>query len=874
VAKAVRCVLVILSIAVVAAQPPPSAVLDRANVAWNEGDYISALTGYITLVQGNAPRDIIDAIALQTGELYETSEITDDGLAPRFDPTGRLIAYEVGTGPQRLTRILEATSGFKSIADLTGFGAVFSRAGDKIAYLRPRTAATYARDVQQLESAAGQPGGSAYGQQLTAWFQSTYPDIVIRDLAAGRETVVAAERFLKSTLGFSPDGRTLYFIGARDLESGRNDVYAIADGSVEPVSLTEASRGFKSDLVVDPRGAYLGYVIQSQNPLRRPAPPGTGTQATLSQTFATHDLKTGVSKVIAGVAPTFSADGTAFAYLVRGEIENSVMVGPVGGDALAVKRTTSRVDAPALSADGQRVAFQMMPVRDWEIYVIDRDGRNEKRVTREIQHDVLPRFLGPDRLLASIGEPRHRRSHLYDLNTLARSRVFHNNTVRTIAPEYVWIPSPDGARLLVGAERDGDTVSPARGIYLVSLDRVITKDTLLARLQTSLAAERDLRARGEKMYRPLAESVRRVVADVSAARIFSYEKALFDFDSKHISRPGNRLAGEYLFRTYASFGYEPETGVPAARTLRGGVEYQWFEPRQAAGGRTANVIATLRGTEDPQLVYVVSSHYDSVAAGPGADDDTSGTAALLEAARVLATRPMPATIVFASFTGEEAGLLGSREFVRLARAGGWKVAGALNNDTIGWTNDHRLDNTIRYSNQGIRDLQHAAALQFTRLITYDALYYKSTDAAAFFEAWGDIVGGIGSYPILGSPHYHQATDTLDTVNHELITETAKATVASIMLLASSPSRVSDLAVQKYDGSTAEIRWSPSPEKSVRSYIVAYGPPARPFEHLVTVSEPRATLRSIAPQSVVSVKAVNTKGLEGWDWARVTINRQG
>ena len=90
-----------------------------------------------------------------------------------------------------------------------------------------------------------------------------------------------------------------------------------------------------------------------------------------------------------------------------------------------------------------------------------------------------------------------------------------------------------------------------------------------------------------------------------------------------------------------------------------------------------------------------------------------------------------------------------------------KVVGALNNDMIGWANDDRLDNTIRYSNAGIRDIQHAAAMQFSNLITYDALYYKNTDAAAYYEAYGDIVGGIGSYPVLGNPHYHQSHDLLE-----------------------------------------------------------------------------------------------------------------
>src|SRR5262249_49653376 len=194
--------------------------------------------------------------------------------------------------------------------------------------------------------------------------------------------------------------------------------------------------------------------------------------------------------------------------------------------------------------------------------------------------------------------------------------------------------------------------------------------------------------------------------------VYGYEKALFDFDSKYVTQPGNTRAAAYLLDRYRSFGYQPE--------------YQTFEYRIRNGptGQTANVVATLKGTTNPELIYVVSSHYDSVAIGPGADDDSSGTAALLETARILSRHPQPATIIFASFTGEEAGLVGSREFVRQAVGNKLKVVGALNNDMIGWANDYRLDNTIRYSNAGIRDIQHAAAMQFTSLITYDALYYK------------------------------------------------------------------------------------------------------------------------------------------------------
>jgi hypothetical protein len=236
----------------------------------------------------------------------------------------------------------------------------------------------------------------------------------------------------------------------------------------------------------------------------------------------------------------------------------------------------------------------------------------------------------------------------------------------------------------------------------------------------------------------------------------------------------------------------------------------------------------------------------------------------------MAQHPQPATIVFASFTGEEAGLLGSREYVRRAVADKLKLVGALNNDMVGWTNDQRLDNTIRYSNPGIRDIQHAAAMQFSNMITYDALYYKSTDAAAYYDAYGDIVGGIGSYPVLGNPHYHQPHDLLDTINHQLVTEVAKTTVATLMLLSSSPSRLTELKVNSFANGTAALSWAPSPEKGVTAYLVAYGPASKPEAQLIKVTEPHATVKGITPGTVVSVKAVNAKGFEGWDWARITV----
>lgn len=189
---------------------------------------------------------------------------------------------------------------------------------------------------------------------------------------------------------------------------------------------------------------------------------------------------------------------------------------------------------------------------------------------------------------------------------------------------------------------------------------------------------------------------------------------------------------------------------------------------------------------------------------------------------------------------------------------------------IGWANDYRLDNTIRYSNPGIRDVQHAAAMQFSNMITYDARYYKSTDAAAYYDAYGDIVGGIGSYPVLSNPHYHQSHDFLDTINHQLVTEVSKTTAATLMLLASSPSRLKHLKVTSFTNGTATLAWTPSPETGITGYMVAYGPATSPELRQMRVAKATATIPGLTPGMVVSVKAVNAKGLEGWDWARVTV----
>ena len=625
-----------------------ASVLQIADLAWERGDYPAALRGYLRLLDSPDADAVLESIALRTGEWYRSTELTPDGAGPQFSTNGRHFLYETGPVATRRTRVVATDDPTRIVVELGGGGASFTPDDAKVAYWKERRA-------------------------------------TVHELASGRETTLDTGK-LAATALVAGTGETIVFVAAAD-ETSPAQIHRV--GPSRPIETLTSDATDKVIVSINSTGTALLFTTRAPGTGRGgrgagggaapAAGRGTGSPAP-APSFNVLSILDGTIVGIAGSSPSFSPDGSTIAYVNRTSEGMSLLTLPASqaSAAPAVVRTgTERLDFPAISPDGRRLAFQMMSREDWDLFIINRDGTGETRLSRDIQHDVLPQFLSDTWLIGVLGEARHRRAFLYDLATGSRTHLFHNNTVRTIAPEYSWKvgsnSNSSANKVLLVAERDGDTVSVERGVYLVDLASRVTLPEVRARLAASLAAEDALRATGARLFAPIADAVTALVADVSVERIYGYEKALFDFDSKHISRPGNQLAATYLFETYKSFGYSPEL--------------QWFERDNALGGKTANVVATLKGTVNPELVYVVSSHYDSAAISPGADDDSSGTAVLLETARIMAQRPQPATIVFASFTGEEAGLLGSREFVRRAVADKLAVVGALNNDMVGWGND-------------------------------------------------------------------------------------------------------------------------------------------------------------------------------------------
>jgi len=121
-----------------------------------------------------------------------------------------------------------------------------------------------------------------------------------------------------------------------------------------------------------------------------------------------------------------------------------------------------------------------------------------------------------------------------------------------------------------------------------------------------------------------------------------------------------------------------------------------------------NVVATLKGTDPTDTrIIMMSAHFDSRALrdtdstnlAPGANDDASGIAAMLEIARIISVKGYSATIIFTAVSGEEHGLLGAKNLAQKAKAENWNVIALLNNDMIGNADSNE---TLLYDNMRVR----------------------------------------------------------------------------------------------------------------------------------------------------------------------------
>ncbi|HXH16497.1 MAG TPA: M20/M25/M40 family metallo-hydrolase [Sphingomonas sp.] len=150
-----------------------------------------------------------------------------------------------------------------------------------------------------------------------------------------------------------------------------------------------------------------------------------------------------------------------------------------------------------------------------------------------------------------------------------------------------------------------------------------------------------------------------------------------------------------------------------------------FTGARAPTGVVVEDVLGIQKGRDPNRVVIIGAHIDSrvtdvmntTSDAPGANDNASGVALVLEAARLLSQRQFDATIVYAVFSGEEQGLWGAELLADTAKARGWRVSAMLNNDIVGNTVGQggvRVADTVRVFSEGIRASEDLVAQQGRR----------------------------------------------------------------------------------------------------------------------------------------------------------------
>lgn len=239
-------------------------------------------------------------------------------------------------------------------------------------------------------------------------------------------------------------------------------------------------------------------------------------------------------------------------------------------------------------------------------------------------------------------------------------------------------------------------------------------------------------------------------------------------------------------------GYWPigSAGAALMHTTNGGAD--WTDQSNAVISGYRNVVATMPGTSNPDEIYIICGHYDSISEdrlnyAPGADDNGTGTIAALEVARVFKDHRFEATLRFICFAAEEQGLLGSAAYARKAFARGDSIVAVVNFDMIAYADSAPEDLEVVYNTASswLADEFDAVAAMYVpelEVRTRFDEYAGGSDHFSFWEYGYVAVEGIEDRPLV-NPHWHRTTDRVSTLDFDFYTRVVKSGAAVLAEMA-------------------------------------------------------------------------------------------
>jgi hypothetical protein len=372
-------------------------------------------------------------------------------------------------------------------------------------------------------------------------------------------------------------------------------------------------------------------------------------------------------------------------------------------------------------------------------------------------------------------------------------------------------------------------------------------------------------------------AVEKMIKEVSAKNIEATIRKLVSFGTRNtLSEQDNPTRGigaarDWIYGEFQRFSnecggcltVEKQTFLQAANPPPRG--------RVPEATNLTNVYAVLKGATDPDRVYVVSGHYDSMCTSPidakcdapGANDDASGTAAVIELARVMSKQKFDATIIFMAVPGEEQGLLGSTYFAEQAKQKAMNIEAMFTNDIIGGVTSQKNSpnrNRVRVFSEGVPSNEteqqagtrrsvggenDSASRQLARFIKEQSdKYLKNFKVWMIYRRDRYLRGG-DHIPFLERgftavritevdedyTHQHQNVrtengvfygDTLEYVDFDYVANVTRVNLIALASLASAPAKPKNVAIMTTRlTNDTDLKWDASTDPDLAGYEVVW-----------------------------------------------------
>ena len=384
---------------------------------------------------------------------------------------------------------------------------------------------------------------------------------------------------------------------------------------------------------------------------------------------------------------------------------------------------------------------------------------------------------------------------------------------------------------------------------------------------------------GQKKVKP-NKDIKNMLKKVSAKQLEKYNRKLVSFGTRNTNsaqddpKRGIGAARDWIYDEFKRISADCDGCLEVEKQTY----LQKKQRRIPKDINITNVIATLKGTKNPDRIYVVSGHYDSMCGdpsdgecdAPGANDDGSGTVAVIEMARVMSKMKFDATIMFMTVAGEEQGLLGANHFVKEAVKKKLDIEAMLTNDIIGGAKkfkDRADRNSVRVFAEGVPSNEteqqarlrrsvggendsatrqlgryiHEAALMYSpkfgvQLIYRRDRYLRGGDHIPFLENGYAAVRVTEPHEDYDRQHQNVRTengkdygDLPDFVDFKYIANVTKINIATLASLANAPAKPKSVGIDitRLTNDT-DLKWQANTEDDLAGYEIVWRSTTSPY----------------------------------------------